>query len=543
MPWYRLSLDVFPLLIIVSPLVGMIITIVAARWNQDMVRPLAISNSTFTLFLIAVAICFSHSAEGQEQAGTSESPRGVEWLASATATETGVSINGIRVRISWWLNGVSLWTTGLLALVVWTALCRTDDQSEDWHVRYLVPLMICQSLLSASTFSSDGISSIVFLEMAAVPIYLLLGCCGDGSRRQVASGWWTWQWIGGTCSLVGVTLLAVSQPWMQAEFVTNRAGISLDSQFLTQGIQQLLRRSESAIHIWSTVGPWSSLMVLLALLIRLPTFPFQGWYQSTLLSAPTQVSAIIAAAFPLAAFGHWLRWGMPLFGFQTGVMTAILAVVALTGLLYAGLAAQSQSDLKKLLILFSCGTLCVAGISLSFRSVDGVRAAWLMMLSNGLAIPCGLLLVHTIETRARTRDLHQLGAFANRDPRTAVLLNLLLLGWTGVPFLAGFTALYQNLAGASSVGLWLILGEAIGLIALAAAALRAVTLVNNARSASVDGLARGFTHHATDGGNSRDSVILVPYLVLLVALNLVPAYFLPTVDDTIPVRFITANQP
>lgn len=543
MPWYRLSTDVLPLLITVSPLVGMVTTIVAARWNRALVRPLAVSNATFTLILIAVAICLRPAAESDGLREASKSPPGIEWLASTTVTERGPAFSGIRVRMGWWLNGISIWSAGLVALVVWAVFCRPEGIAGGSSVSNFARLLTCQGLLSASTFSSDGIASIVFLEMAAIPIYLIIGQSGDGNRRQVAGSWWTWQLIGGTCSLVGVTLLAVSQPWMQAEFVPNRLNMSFDSQFLTQGIQQLLHRSETALHIWSTVGPWSSAMLLLALLIRLPTFPFQGWYQATLMSAPTAASAIIAVAFPLAAFGNWLRWGMPLFGFHSGLLTAMLAVAALAGLLYAGIAAQSQSDLKRLLVLMSLAMLCVTSISLSFRNVDGVRAAWMMMLSHALSIPCGMLLVQMIEARAGTRDLAQLGACVSAEPRLAVLLNLLLLGWTGVPFLAGFSSLYQQLAGATSVGMWLILGEAIGLVALAAAGLRAIALIKNEESVPGRERSKWPAQNSCDTGNNREIFALAPFIILLVAVNVVPAYFVPAADATVPSRYRNTNQP
>ncbi len=58
-------------------------------------------------------------------------------------------------------------------------------------------------------------------------------------------------------------------------------------------------------------------------------------------------------------------------------MNSALAVAALVGLLYASVAAQSQTDLKQLLVLISCAMICIAGIGLSFRNIDGVRAAWL----------------------------------------------------------------------------------------------------------------------------------------------------------------------
>lgn len=541
MPWPQLSANMLPLLIIVSPLIGVVTTIAISRWNTALVRPMAVSNSTFTLFLVAMAIWLQPAADSDGLREVSKNQPGFEWLAETVVKEQGPAPSGFRVRMSWWLNGFSTWTVAIVALTVWAVLCCSQELPGESFAASCGKLLSCQALLFASTYSSDCIAAIVFLEMSVVPIYLIIGRHGDSNRRQVAGGWWMWQLSGCTCSLLGATLLVVSQPWMQAEFVTVRQGLVFDTHLLTQAIQQMLNRSESALHIWNNVRPWASVLMLSGLLIRLPTFPVQGWYQSTLMSAPTGIAALISAAYPLAAFGGWVRLGMPLFGFHSGTMNSALAVAALVGLLYASIAAQSQTDLKHLLVLISCAMICIAGIGLSFRNVDGVRAAWLMMLSHGLSIPCGLLLVQSMEARLGTRELTRLSSLVSTSPRLAILFELLLLGWTGVPLLAGFTAIYQQLAGASSIGLWLIMGESVGLIALAAAGLRAFSHVWSWSPASSLESSKPVPASPLDS-SSREIVALVPFIVLLVLVNAAPMYFLPAVDATIPSRHRSTQQ-
>ena len=542
MPWPQLSANLLPLLITVSPLIGMATTSAMSRWNKTLVRPMAVSNSTFTLFLVAMAIWLQPATDSEDHRQVSKSPPGIEWLADTVANEQGFAQSGIRVRVGWWLNGLSTWSAAIVALTVWAVLCCPNELAGESFAANCGTLLSCQALLFASTFSADCLAAIVFLEMSVVPIYLIIGRHGDSNRRQVAGRWWMWQLSGCTCSLLGATLLVVSQPWMQAEFVTVRQGLVFDTPLLTQAIQQMLNRSESALHIWNNVRPWASALMLSGLLIRLPTFPVQGWYQSTLMSAPTGIAAVIAAAFPLAAFGGWLRLGMPLFGFHSGTMNSALAVAALVGLLYASIAAQSQTDLKQLLVLISCAMICVAGIGLSFRNIDGVRAAWLMMLSHGLSIPCGLLLVQSMEARLGTRELTRLSSLVSTSPRLAILLELLLLGWTGVPVLAGFTAIYQQLAGASSIGLWLKIGETIGLVALAAAGQRAFTHLWNWSPGSSLESSKPVPPSPLDT-SSRELVALAPFIVLLILVNAAPMYFLPAVDATIPSRHRSSHQP
>lgn len=549
MRWPRLSAEVLPLLISVSPLIGVATTAFMARWNASLIRPMALSNSAMTLLLIGTVLWLRFPFESGEPSSsrTQVGAAGIAWLAESASPRDSASKpndRGMKVRLSWTLDGLSAWSALLLSLTVWAVLCCPLQPENPSYASHCLGLLTCQSLLLASYFSADAISALVLLEMALVPVYLLVGRYGDENRRLAATTWWTWQMTGCTCSLLGVTLLAVSEPWMQMDLVATRGFAQFDTARLVSSIQQLLNRSETALQVWSHLAPWGAALLLLGIVIRLPLFPFQRWYQTTIVAAPAGLSAVIVAAFPLAALVGWMRLGMPLFGLNGGLAAAVLGIVSVVGSLQAGFMLQSHVDLKRILATISCVMLGLAGVGLSLQNSEGIRSAWLLVLVQGLAIPCGMLLVQILESRFGTRDLARLADRLTTSPRLRFVLTILLLGWAGIPITAAFSALYLQMSASSAAPLWMILAESIAILLVATAAFRALASTVRPSTSIRDRIAATTVPDSTRRTDVSGSELLAlaPMLALLVLLNLAPSIFTKACEPTLQKLFPQVDQ-
>jgi NADH-quinone oxidoreductase subunit M len=546
MPWPRLPAEVLPLLTTISPLIGVASLLFISRFKSDfnapLVRPMALSNSAMTLVL-AIATVAMH-----EPAGIGDPAKdririapGINWLADSapnaatdpvTEQRNGPAERGMGVRISLVADGLSVWSALLLSVTVCAVLCNSGRMESTSLLPLCIGLMTSQSLLVASCFVTDAIATLVFLEMALLPICFLIGTGGDDDRRSVAGTWWLWQMIGCGSSLLGVTLLAVSQPWMQSDLVRARGPALFDTSLLAGSLRQSLVQSEAAWHLWDRLAPWGAALLLLGLLIRLPVFPFLGWYQSTLAAAPARVAAVIAAAFPPAAFCAWLRLGVPSFA-GDGIVAGILGTASLAGVLQAAFSIRKQADLKRIMATLSCAMLCLAGIGLSFQRGDGIRGACLIVLSQGLSVAAGMLLVQNLESRYGTRDLARLPDVVRRSPRLAVVLMILLLGFVGILMTSVFPAVYLQLWASSGRNAWMIAGMSVALAGVALTALHAfaTALTKSPQSTLTPETIPASEPHSDIGGSELAAVI--PILVLLLALNVVPTVVLRNCEPTI----------
>ncbi len=487
MPWHHYSHDVLPLLAVVSPIIGLITTLAVSRSNVALARPMALSNSAMTMLIVAAVVWLPDSTErlGIHSARSGVSGPRTIWLGINTGQSDPQAmpiVKGLNIRVCFANDGLSAWPALLLSVTVWGVICAVGRHEGLSYSSQCMCLMATQSLLLGSFFATDAIVAIVFLETALLPIYLLLGTCGDDMRRPASSTWWLWQVAGCSCSLVGITLLAVSQPWMGSD-LASRAGLNFNGRLITDGVRQLLAQSEAAWHLWGQLAPWAAGLLLLGLLIRLPVYPFQGLYHSSLAAAPCGIAALIAVAFPLAALNTWLQFGLPLFGLNNVGLATLLGAFSLVGALQASFSLQSQTDLKLIFARLSSIMLCIAGIGLSTQSQDGVRGAWLLVISQAITVASGMFIVQMLEARFGTRDLKLLSRQIKAAPRVTALLTLVLFTCTGVPVILAFSAVYLQLS-AMSGNLWLIGGASVALAMLAWATLIILSQIMAATSAS-----------------------------------------------------------
>ena len=526
MQWPHLAVDVLPLLTTISPLIGVATILLMWRWSTSLVWPMAVSNATITLLLTATTVWLLPFEPETPVTSRTRGEPGITWLAESRVAGDQPSTTtprGFNLRLAFGHEGLSAWPALLLSLTVWGVLWCPGRIEASLFPAYCLGLMSSQAFLLAAVYSTDAVACLIFVELAAVPLYLLIGMSGDEGRRTIAGNWWLWQFLGCSTSLLGVTLLAVSQPWMISDLVIHRGAIQFDESMLAENLRQALARSETALHVWNDLGQWGAALVMAAFLIRLPVFPFHEWYRAVLFTAPCGIAAVIAVAFPAIAFSSWIRLGSPVFGQSNNVLAGILAMLAMLGALQSSLTALSQSDVKRLVASMSCAMLCLACLGLSFQTRDGHRGAWLLILAQSLAVPLGMLLVQILESRCGTCDLDQLPALKTTSPRLASALALLFLAWAGIPAASGFSALYLEHSNPVGAKLWLILGESAALIALASASIRIfarlMTSSSTAASPPVNDV-------PVVDLSSSEAVVLSPFVTLLVLLNVAPEVIL-----------------
>ncbi|MBS0206425.1 MAG: hypothetical protein JSS49_26340 [Planctomycetes bacterium] len=530
MQWPRLAVEVLPLLTTISPLIGVATILVLSRWNSALARPMALSNATVALLLAAATVW---SLPGDPTDSAAARPQhiepGITWLTESSGSDHVLerAPRGFRVRLAFGHEGLSAWSALLLSLTVWAILWCPGRVEAAAFPKYCVGLLTSQTLLLASIYSTDAITAILFVELALLPLHLLVGASGDDGRRTAAGSWWLWQFVGCSISLLGVTLLAVSQPWMISDLVVHRGPVQLDTAALAENLRQSLARSETALHLWNDLGSWGAVLLTAGFLIRLPVFPFHEWYRSTVLTAPTGISAVIAVAFPLIAFNGWLRLGMPVFGQNNPVLGGVLGMLAMLGALQSGLMALSKTDIKRLVISLSCTMLCLTCIGLSFQTRDGSRGAWLLILAHGLTVALGMLLVQVLESRFGTSDLDHLPNLMSHSPRLATALAILFLGWAGIPAATGFAALYLQHSNPAGARVWLIAGESVALIAQASASIR---IFARLRTDSPEAACRSRINLAGTDLNTLEVAILSPFVALLVVLNVAPGVIMHTCE-------------
>ena len=430
MRWLTLSAEMLPFMATISPLIGVLSVTVASRQRPLLVRPAALSNALLTLLLLVATVWNydPHRVDQRGHADVAQMKVSLGWLADSQAADKSPTRRGIDVRLSFGIDGLTLWPTVWLALAVWAAVLIPGPRVDQSSVAYIVALFLSEACLLASLTSRDAIVSLIAFEASLPALYFLIGRWGEQDRRTTAGRFLIFQLVGCGLTLLGTTLIAVAWPWVRSDFDVRRSPLFFDTLGLVEGLQTMVARNEVAVQLWSDLAPWGCVLLVLGLAIRLPAFPFHAWYVTTLEEAPAGVAGLVAIALPQVAFCGWIRFAMPLFVEQAVELSWLLGIVASAGALHAGLRAISQRDLKRLAAALSMGWLALALLAMRLPTREGLTGAWLLVQSQGLAVAGLFLLVGMLQSRHGPREADAVEGLAFQQPKLATMLIALLVG-------------------------------------------------------------------------------------------------------------------
>jgi NADH-quinone oxidoreductase subunit M len=187
--------------------------------------------------------------------------------------------------------------------------------------------------------------------------------------------------------------------------------------------------------------------------------------------APSPVSVLLSGVLlKMGAYGLLRAAGMlPL---AIAAAQPLLAGLALASIVYGGLLAWRQSDLKAMVAYSSVSHMGVVLLGISTMTQAGLLGAVLQMSAHGLVAAALFLAVGLLYERTHTREIADYSSLVVAAPRFAVFTTLALLAAMGLPGTAGFVAELHALVGGFERWGWWVLGLALGVLVGAAYALR-----------------------------------------------------------------------
>jgi NADH-quinone oxidoreductase subunit M len=205
----------------------------------------------------------------------------------------------------------------------------------------------------------------------------------------------------------------------------------------------------------------------------MPVFPLHGWLPLAHVEAPSPVSILLS--------GILLKMGA--YGLLRAAETLPSAVLALQGwlaalafvnLLYGGILAWRQRDLKAMVAYSSVSHMGVVLLGIAALNTAGFSGAVMQMVAHGLVAGALFLLVGLLYERTHTRDIGDYSSLIRVMPRFAFFTVLALVAAVGLPGTAGFIAeLHVLVGGFERWGGWVAL-LSLGVLVSAAYAVRTV---------------------------------------------------------------------
>jgi len=307
--------------------------------------------------------------------------------------------------------------------------------------------------------SNDLLTMFVGLEVLSLPLYLL---CGLARRRRLLSQEAALKYFLLGAFSSGFFLYGIAMVYGYAGTV-ELAGIN-DAIVNGTGSRSLLLLGIGLLSV--------------GLLFKVGAAPFQAWTPDVYQGAPTAVTAFMAAATKVSAFGALMRLYYVAFGSERWTWQPILGVIAVLTMVVGAVLAISQTDVKRMLAYSSIahtGFLLtgVLGARASGDLADGqissIQAVLFYLVTYGF-VTLGAFAIVTLvrDAGGEATNMARWAGLGKEAPLVAGIFALFLLSLAGLPLTAGFTGKWAVFASAMSAGAWPVVVAAVLTSAIAA---------------------------------------------------------------------------
>ena len=341
------------------------------------------------------------------------------------------------------IDGISfpliLLTTFITPIVILTA--RTSNKI-NLH-QYLASFLILEGLMIGVFSSLDAFLFYVFWEAMLIPMFIIIGIWGGENRVYATIKFFLYTFLGSVFMLIAIIYLY----------------ISTGSYSIFDFYNLDLSRMEQILIF---------LAFLFAFAVKIPMWPVHTWLPDAHVEAPTGGSVILAAILLKMGGYGLLRFSLPITPAASNELSMIMVVLSLIAIIYIGMVALSQTDMKKLIAYSSVAhmgfvTLGTFVVFLNHENASienmniAISGAMIQMISHGLISGALFLCIGVMYDRIHSREINDYGGVALAMPRFAGLMVFFALANAALPGTSGFVGEVLVILASLKVNFWIAL--------------------------------------------------------------------------------------
>ncbi len=392
------------------------------------------------------------------------------------------------------VDGISLLFVNLTAVLSVLVVLFSWDVIEKRPNLYYVMLLILTSSLFGVFLARDLLLFYLFWEAMLIPMYFMIGIWGGRRRLYASMKFVLYTLAGSLLMLVAIVVLH---------------NVHLNQYGASMALEDLYRVSLSP-----TYAPLIFAGFLVSFAIKTPLFPLHTWLPDAHVEAPAPGSVFLAGILLKVGIYGFIRLLVPLFPRLSLEWGWILALFGVLGILYGGLVAWVQDDVKKLVAYSSVSHLGFVVLGVFALSVTSVTGGLLQGVIHGINTGALFFIVGMIYRRSHDREIDSLGGLASEMPLLSVFLVIASLASIGLPGTNGFVGEFMILTASFRVFPVLTVLATAGVIVSALYMLR---LLKACVFGKVSETVRGMTPM-----NLRETLILVVLSAGIFLLGLYP---------------------
>ncbi|MCC7058642.1 MAG: NADH-quinone oxidoreductase subunit M [Burkholderiaceae bacterium] len=415
----------FPILsaaIWIPILFGAVLLVIGSERNPVLVRVLALIGSL--LGLLVTLPLFTDFERGS---------------AAMQFVERRRWIDALSAHYHLGVDGLSVWFVLLTAIITVIAVIAGWEVIREKVAQYMAALLFLSGLQIGVFAALDGLLFYSFFEASLIPMYVLIGIWGGPRRVYAAFKFFLY-------TMLGSLLMLVALIWL----------------YMKSGSFEILDWHALPLTMAAQIALFVAFLAAFA--VKVPMWPVHTWLPDAHVEAPTGGSVVLAAVMlKLGAYG-FVRFSLPIAPDASHELSWLMIVLSLIAIVYIGLVALVQPDMKKVVAYSSVAHMGFVTLGFFMFNHIGMQGALVQMLSHGFISGAMFLCIGVMYDRLHTRQIADYGGVVNAMPKFAALFMLFSMANAGLPGTSGFVGEFFVILGAVQFNFWVAVATASTLI-------------------------------------------------------------------------------